>query len=234
STAGMRVITPGPLAELRIRPKRKNTTRSYSVTILIEIESRNRTTTTTPATAPPTMAPTLASASTGTPMGHSFPPWPRLCPAAAVSRRAGAGRARLIATRCPPRGPPDRAWSDGVAVPRPGRDRLAVVGCGPRLSARRGCQVPHGLAGIDAEREDGQRRRRDAVGHVALDVGPAGLGRAVDDEIVDDLVRYGSRRRLAVPRLPGLPHGLEKRTPSQPLMEGRVHADVQIGGQGEP
>src|SRR5437764_1062284 len=80
-------------------------------------------------------------------------------------------------------------------------------------------QVEGGLAGV-AQREDGQGRGGDAVVDVALHVGPALGGRAVDDEVVDHAVGNGGNGRLAVARRPGLPHRAEVVGPAQPLVEG--------------
>src|SRR4051794_16810963 len=108
--------------------------------------------------------------------------------------------------------------------------RYAAVLC---TSGGLGLEVAQRLAHVDAEGHHGQGGRGHAVVEVALDVGPAGVGRAVHDELVDHLVGDGGGGGLAVAGLPGVPHRLQLRATTQPLVEGRVHGDVEVGGDGE-
>ena len=77
--AGIRTTTPGPLAPSLMRPNRKNTARSYSVTtIRIDLRKMARTTKTTitPMTAmPPPLAPDEELAAMST-MGDATPAEP--------------------------------------------------------------------------------------------------------------------------------------------------------------
>src|SRR5438445_12912921 len=117
------------------------------------------------------------------------------------------------------------------------RRRGPTPPCWPRTSGglcRGRGDVAQRLAGVDAEGEDRQRRRRHAVVHVTLHALAALRRRPVHDEVVDDLVGDGGGCRLAVTCLPRLPHVLELRAPTEPLVEGAVDGHVEVRGDGEP
>ncbi len=65
-----------------------------------------------------------------------------------------------------------------------------------------GREVAHGLGHVVAEGQRCESGRGDAVVDVALDVLPTLLRRAVDDQLVDERVRDGVERALAVAVLP--------------------------------